>query len=739
MAGRKEKLRQGKSVEVNPGIYAKLNFEDKTLEYSDGRKLPISEKNKRDLFPANEKALKYAKTKEHHEKKIKETPGGEFFHKLGQHGIIGGATDIKDWLVNSGDEYLRLKRAKNEIGEEISERSPLTSAAAFGASFVPDLALTQGLSAAKAAPILTAASSGSELFTNPGEVAAKSALAAGGGWLVDKGASFLNQAAARRGASRGLPAQIEGVKAQNIAGNAANKEFNLNAQRAFNTEKQNVANQNSALLHQHKLQVNDLENKMIAAKQQAGELSNEYKMAQKQYHESLKNIPALQKEAQAEFSKNVVKNSKAIEKAFPPKSKILLDDIEAKAFIDQSINKTGLAASKEGNKAAKIIKTLFPEGETLSGSQLSQRYHAIEEAIQRAEPEVQQVLSQFKNHLGEKLPLLIENSIAYEKITPYLIKGIRKDVDSVFKSMKGINPKIQQKIRNNLSNLSQEISGKDFLNNLTSGNFKSDILEKIAPVNYFIPNADKLTPEATKKLLAMNPEIYSADRKIREKFLNELSKKIDSSLSKYELSASKSISKIPDISKNIKATQGLSEPVLPPNPPEAPILPNQNLPMPSKPSLYGQPSSPIAQPFLPQPTPSLPAASGVAENTGDFLEKKLLGGKGIVNNPLAKLAGLKYALGPAALPAEAAYLGLKGLTSPTAGGELARQSFQQGGIKLIEEMAQRYPSYHDGILEDPRDRRSLNREVEDRYDIPIEQKAIIQSKINRGRPLEQML
>ncbi len=96
-------------------------------------------------------------------------------------------------------------------------------------------------------------------------------------------------------------------------------------------------------------------------------------------------------------------------------------------------------------------------------------------------------------------------------------------------------------------------------------------------------------------------------------------------------------------------------------------------------------------------------------------------------------------LGSAAVPAEAAYVGMNALTSPTALGEAARMTFRQGGIQAIESWAQRYPSYQNGILQSPQDRRSLTKEIEDASDIPIEQKAVIQSKVNRGKPLQERL
>jgi len=88
-------------------------------------------------------------------------------------------------------------------------------------------------------------------------------------------------------------------------------------------------------------------------------------------------------------------------------------------------------------------------------------------------------------------------------------------------------------------------------------------------------------------------------------------------------------------------------------------------------------------------------------------------------------------------PAAAMYAGLKGLTSPTAAGEMARASFRNLGLGAIEQWAQKYPSYHDGILDSAQERRSLVKEIEDDPTIPLEVKALVQSQVNRGKPLNQ--
>ncbi len=106
---------------------------------------------------------------------------------------------------------------------------------------------------------------------------------------------------------------------------------------------------------------------------------------------------------------------------------------------------------------------------------------------------------------------------------------------------------------------------------------------------------------------------------------------------------------------------------------------------------------------------------------------------------LAKLAGVplaKVAAGGAALAT-----GAKALTSPTVAGQALRTGLEQGArlVSVIDSMAQKYPSYRDGVLEDPQERRSLTKEIEDNRQMSPEDKAVYQSKVNRGKPLQERL
>ena len=763
MAGKRERLRAGEVVEVKPGVKGRLNFQDQTLELSNGHKLPISEEDKKHLFPENEEIRKYAEQKESIQRGIQGRPAGEFLHQLGQKGLIGAGKNWIDKFSNSPEEYSRKKRAEQEIGEEIYEESPWTSHAATAASFIPDIAITRGMSAFRAAPLLAGLHAGPRILEEPGQVAAEAAISAAGGKILDIGGKYLNNVAARRRAIRQVPAMQAETRAQNAIGHQAVEEANLGAIQAHNVLTDRIKNENAALLHQHNLELNARKNRMIEAQNKfqtekgltAAEnrrLQDEYTLAKKHYEESLKDQPRLQREAQAEYSKNVVKNAEEIERLFPKDSKMVGNQIGVDEFVDDYINSTGLAGSKGANQASKFLKTLFPENEFITAKELSKRYRAIEDAIQRSNPEMQTILNNFKSHLGQRLPAILEDTIAYSKIVPTLSKNIEKDIGSVIREIpfgKGEETTKNLLIKRaeiNLKEILKEIGPNDFVKRLESGEIVQTLKNKLLTTEDFLTDAGFSNFSALRK-----QGLYDlASREINNKhsyFVNEIEKRINNIVAKNELKAWEAGKRASDkIRGNIKQTYGIEKPLEPPVAPSAPVEAPQPIvpgipPEPPAPSYNTLPSEPITQRFLAQPEPFLGGAENTADTIGDFLERPIM--RGNTTNKLLKLGALKYALGPAALPLEAAALGgygaMKALTSPGALGEASRLTFKQVGIRAIEQMAQRYPSYKNGILENPQERRSLTKEIEDDQEIPIEQKAVIQSKVNRGKPLDQRL
>jgi len=805
MPSKFDRLRAGEVVEIEPGRKGRLNQENKSFETSDGRTMYVGDDP--DFYPADDNALAYSREKETLQRDIKKAPAGEFLYQFGNQGVAGAAKDWYNKLTKKGDDYLRTKQVHADVSNQISEESPWTSGAATVASFVPDIALTKGMSAMKAAPALTALHAGPRILEEPGQVAAEAGVSAAGGFLIDKGANFLNKIAQRRGQARALPGQKQAVN-----------EANASQTEQFNALKQNVKSVNEARLQQHQADLNTRQNTILqeqnayeqrklqrdtevirlknkaemekaqraasaaqsdaeyrtakeAADLENKRMSEKFKNDQANYQQALKELPEMQKRAQQEYSANVVKNAEGIAKAFPKDSKIYSSQFGAGQFIEDSLQKSGLAGSREANQATRILKSLFPEGEILTSNELASRYKALEGAIQKATPEVREVLNEFKTFMGDRLPTILADNMAYSRVVPALKKQVEREVFSVLDSMgiaeSGVASRsyLKNRASTNINQLFREMTPEDFIQKMQTGEVRNLILKGVINPNDFssgglasLKSGRKPLAMSSSELERLGINIPNPSQIKYDEFSNLFMTKLDKALAKAELKMiATDVDASTKLGAKVRKTYGTAEPVAPPNAPIAPepmaaplppgelppipptqlpppVAPPLAPPMPGKPNLMAEPGAP-----MPIPEPILPGAQGMAERAGDMLEKPLLQGGGGQMNNLMKLGGLKYLLGKAALPAEAAYLGMKGLTSPTAAGEVARMSFKQGGIQAIEMWAQKYPSYHNGILENPQERRSLTKEVEDDFEIPIEQKAVIQSKINRGKPLQERL
>lgn len=708
MVSKLDELRSGKAVEIEPGLIGKLDFNEKKLILSNGKKLDASRNP--DYFPQNEEQLSHSREKELQRKAIKTSPLGEFGFQLGEKGVFGAA---QDWLTFKGDEYLKKKKVRNELSQEISEESPFTSGAATVASFVPDVALTHGLGAGSAGALLATAHAGPRILEEPGQVAKEALISGVGSYFLGKGANWLGKTAARRGLSRKVAAENEQIPLLNAEKRAETELANQESRNSFNSIQEAANRENQALQHQANL-------------------------SSQQYKKSLEDLPRLQREAQEKYGQNVIKNAEDIEQSFHPQANISPTQLQVGEFIESHIPQMGLAGTNQERLSKKIIRSIFPEGKSVASKELANKYRALESSIARAEPEVANVLTKFKEHLGERLPYAMADDIAYREVFPSFRSNLEKNVEDAVRKLKiGKNENISEmdlikKAKSNLDKYFESVNSENFVEKMTSGeiskNIKSSILNEKDFLHNIVPpsHLKKLEERGLSNYIGKS-EAYKKRVKDYERFSSEIGRKIDNQIAANELKMFKaSDDAFQKLSGKIEKTYGSSPNLEPPIAPELP-------------KFTSMPSPPIEQKFVPQNPTILPKAENTADLAGDFLEKKLLSGRGVFNNPLTKIAGLKYALGKGALPVEAGYAALKGLTSPTAAGAVARKGFRELGIQSIVQLAQRYPSYHDGILEDPRDRRSLSKQIEDDPEIPLEEKAVIQSKVHRGKRLEERL
>lgn len=765
MPSKLEALRKGDAVQIEEGVYGRLNPKNKTMELSDGRVIRIGDDP--DYFPKDAAQERASLETQKLEREISNFPlgkgAGEFAYQFGQKGALtGGVGDWVERLTNTGEDYLAKRQAKQRVSSRISEESPYTSGAATVASFVPDLVATRGMSVTKAAPLLTGVGAGSRVLDEPGQVAGEAALSAGAGFLIDKGARFLQNTAARRGLARKTAQEAEDVAARNIAGAAEAEEANLAQRQAFQKEQDWAQRETQARQHQYNLEKVARENEVQQAKQayeqakavQSSEtqaLKQEYQAAQQRYQDAMKSLPREQAQAQRKLSERASKYYDSVSEQLPSNRTINTSGLGAEEFIDRNISKSAIANTAEGKEASRVIRSLFSEGEEISGKELARRFKEFDKVIEQAPRETQVILDQFKRTMGKSVGNEIADSIIYGEMIPSLNRSISKDISQTIKQF-GVQGESAQ-AKQIINEYAKELGPKEFMAKARSGELSEEIARKVFP-EYEAKLADLQGLSTVKQSRGRGfPKITPPQSLVKEveryeKAINELATKIDSSLANAELQGQQAASQARRVtSRRFREAYGVAEPVPTPQPPVEPNYPSAPLPpevppQPVPPAPVGSPSAPIPQNFVPESIPQLPQAQNMTERAADFLEKPMSEALGKGTGPFGtgtygKLATLKYLTGAKVAPAAAVYAGLKGLTSPTAAGEMARATFRNLGLGAIEQWAQKYPSYHDGVLDSPQERRSLVKEIEDDPTIPLEVKALVQSQVNRGKPLNQ--
>ncbi len=417
-------------------------------------------------------------------------------------------------------------------------------------------------------------------------------------------------------------------------------------------------------------------------------------------------------------------------------------------FINREIGMTSLAATPQGNRLSSFIQSLEKSApENLNAEELKKIFLALEERIATSLPEEVSVLSNFRQHLVDQLPIGAASSAVKAKYGTRLLNSMEKEIDTAvnaFMSDKSTLGKISKYLdKADLKDLSQDLkrfikSGYDkvtpaeFLSDMNSGNIQDrlmwffdnnqklqNISQKIdAEINKIVSAAAAGQPIANFR----NTDIQSL-LKARNS-LNSMRTKVESNLAKNvqnnSLSASIYEKDVMDrVGRKFSNALGFSPHSSNPRPPNVPI-------------------------------PQAPQTS----RTAAFLETPNFYGTNIKNAATAVKKGavplgvLSHMVGlpKAAIGAGVAAVGggltaaLRGITSPTALGAFARNSIQNGGIRLVvESIADKYPSYQNGVLLDPQDRRAASADIEQDQDLGLEDKAMLQAKINRGINIESLI
>lgn len=701
-----------------------INRKNKSFVFDDGEEIPIpKDKEKEVLRSPYARSLK-SKEKEFLSKAssqihplaqplhtFKESAQESFLGNLPQTAINYLSAGTKAITPGEGqeeipfldrvlDNFYALQDARKEYLSEQGEQSPVASTLGTIMGMGGELAALGKVPAGIGLPIMGAGHSETS-FLEPGKKIPELSKDALIGVTLDKFFKGIGNVAGHRETRRGIQEaikQAEDVNAQEIA----------RAAQATEAEQARFAQE--------------------TAKREA----------------DIASLPALQKaenEAWAEQSAQQIEKVGNTLGTTPIEASVLgVED-----FVENSIERSAQAGSKEGNFVSRFLKSVFKGDKSgkMSADNLKKGFRALDEAIATQEGAAKELLGQFRNELIETLPGKISNAYVYEKWAPKIasnaISGAEKQLSGIISKSPQIQETLVEKLGSEylegfVKEVKQTIHGileknrANFAESLQKGTIQNEIEQAIrsSPAyNKINKTIDSFFPGFNKSFTYQNIPGYEAIDMTFKNYPQKIADRAAKAVEKY----------MPDIALDMNVKSGVADrslakipqqPNLIPQP--APVSPAQTI----APNLQPVPQMPQAQGLYGRLAEGLEGVQG-AGLKGGYEKAKELAPMGL----MAKLAGIPLAKGVALT--SGALKGAEILTRPGAAANAVRMTFKQGGIAAVDAWMQSYPSYHDGILENPEERRSINKEIEEASDIPIEKKAVMQSKVNRGKPLQDRL
>lgn len=418
-------------------------------------------------------------------------------------------------------------------------------------------------------------------------------------------------------------------------------------------------------------------------------------------------------------------------------------------FINREIGTSALAGTPQAKGLANFFESLQKSApEHLNSGELKNLFNAIEGRLANAAAEEVPILNSFRQHLVDVIPQGAANTAVKHKYGTRLLNSFEKEVDTAVNSFMSDKKMLQDlkkfvgdkpldglaaDIKRFVKSGYDKISPAEFTKDLTSGNFKDRLMwffdnnqklnELTTKIDGTLQNLQNIAPIAQlrspeiQNLLKARDKLYQMRSAIERKMLNNIqSNSLAAEL--YEKDVAHKVG------SKISNAVGVSK--------------SSRVPTNARP--------------VPTPPPGAPQVGKTAEffETPNFYRTNLGRlAKGAKSAPGALgIGALGYAIGAPKL-ATAAGVGaigggltalLRGATSPTALGAFAREGIQRGGIRMVvESIADKYPSYRNGILTDPQDRRAAAAEIEQDQDINLEDKAVLQARINRGLNIETLI
>lgn len=703
----------------------RINRENKTFVLDSGEELPIPKDKVKQVLrsPAAQQSKKEATEKW---KQWSDTvPLGDVGHTAlnsASESVLGNLGDtaanyvvsgIKSFTPGEGqenmgyvdrvlDHFYAMQEGRKEHLAEQSERNPTAATIGQIGGMGLELGALSGLPATAALPIMGAGHSETS-FLEPSEKLPELAQEAALGYALDKFFGAASKVAGHRQTRRGIQNAIR------------------------DTEEANIAEISRAT------QATEADAARFAQESAAREAE-------------LATIPGRQQAANQQFVESGAQRVNRVAETLG-KTPVAVEAVGVEPFIEQFIEQSAYSGSKEGGKVSNFLRNLFKGKDgKLTGENIQRGMKAVDETLAKETGGVRDLLTEFKNYVFQELPGRLGNYYAFErwmpKIQARIIPFVENDLANVFKKNEDafryarahVGDKfitdLNKSLKADIDAIFMQHAG-DFENGLRSGAINKEIQAAIEanPIYQSLVDDVAMQTQFTGKMQGVPINIPAPEgmQAVKEAILGYPSKIADRVTTITERY-------LPDVGLDISRKSGITDRSLSQAPRSPQIIAEPPAVNPAQ----------TVEPNL-MTVPTMPEPQGLLQRLAYGLESMSEGGVGgamqaakesLPTGMLAKIAGVpvgKLAAGGAALAS-----GVGALTSPTLAGQVGRGVLQQTAVAMnqAQQLASRYPSHRgNGVLEDPMERRSLVRELEDDYNMKLEDKAIIQSKVNRGQPL----
>lgn len=473
----------------------------------------------------------------------------------------------------------------------------------------------------------------------------------------------------------------------------------------------------------------------VAGERRALRAYREAEVAQKEAQElAKKGLPKLTAEEKKAYDSYVAQRNKALgrlDKEIGP-YKVSKEGLDVDRFLAEEVGVSAQAGTREANEAVNFLGTIEASlPEKLATRDVQRMYEAIDGRIAQSASELEtSILERFKQHITEVLPEAAATQRIADKYGLQLEKNTVRSIEQYVDSLPG-------NIKQHIDGMGGSVSTKSLKESLvesvkeqfaalTPYQMREVVLSGDAKfINQALEN-NELFQYLTEDFVTMQGRPVSIPGRQESKVrLLGLLDAVEADTAKVMDRVSpraygEAFSTQEKIGSTLANASGVQSPVT------------------------GKMGTNISISRTPVQVPQLGQKPEVGRMAERFETQPLRFGKRSTQGAglygLGKFLGVPGLgkIGLAAKGGAAAMEGvLRGLTSPGAMAERMRNMASRDLVKVVVSEISSYPSYQNGVLTDPNDRRLAVANIEQNPYMQLQDKAMVQTYINRGKSLEK--